>query len=115
GDAPQHAEGGRHGVAATLDRQFHDLLWVEVVEVGGERGATRMLDALVDGQDRQVARAPESTVGEQRLEVAKYAGRPVGRSVQPVDSVRARQLQPLLADTACLVAEKFVSVGAEQL
>ena len=53
----QHAEGGGDGVAAALDGQLDDVLRIEVVGVGRERGAGRVLDALVDRQDRQVAGA----------------------------------------------------------
>ena len=51
----QHAERGGDRVAATLDSKLHDLASVEVLRVGRERGAGRVLDALVDRQDRQVA------------------------------------------------------------
>jgi hypothetical protein len=55
GDGPEDAKGRGAGVAPALERRLDDVLGVEVRRVGRERGGRGMLDALVDGQDGQVA------------------------------------------------------------
>src|SRR5690606_8782761 len=91
------------------------LLRVEVVEVGRERGATRVFDTLVDRQDRQVAGTRQAPVREQRLQAAQHTGGAVGGAVEAVDPVGAGQMQPLLGDTSSPVAEKAVTVVAKQV
>jgi hypothetical protein len=62
----QDAEGGGHGVAAAFDGQLHDVLGVEVSGFGGEAGAGRVFDALVDRQDRRGSPVPaKNPVGSQ--------------------------------------------------
>ena len=61
-------------VAATFDGQLDDVLRIEVLGVGRERRRRRVLDALVDGQDRHVTRVGEAAGAEQALEVAQHLG-----------------------------------------
>ena len=68
----QHTEGARDGVAAAFERQLDDVLGVEIVRVLCEGCARRVLDALIDRQDRQVARACQSAMIEQRLQTAEH-------------------------------------------
>ena len=49
----------RHGVAATLDGEFDDVLRVEVRRIRRERRCSGVLDALIDRQDRHVTRAAQ--------------------------------------------------------
>ena len=81
-DHPEHAERGGDGVAAALDGQLDEVLRVEVGRVLGEGGRRRVLDALVDRQDRQVAGAAEAAVVEQRAQVAQHRD----RSVRPAQT-----------------------------
>ena len=55
--AAEHAERRGDGVAAALDRELDDVLGIEVRGVRRERRAGRVLDALIDRQDRDVAGA----------------------------------------------------------
>jgi hypothetical protein len=57
-DRAQHAQRRGYGVAVALDGQLHDVLGIEVDRVRGERGSRRVLDPLIDRQDRQVSRCP---------------------------------------------------------
>jgi hypothetical protein len=87
--AAEDAEGAGDGVAAALDRELDDLLGVEVVRVRGERRAGRVLDALVDGQDREIAGAREAAVVIQPREAvqdAVVAGQNEGCFREPIDS-----------------------------
>ena len=70
------------GVAAALDRELDDVLGIEVARVRGERRAGRVLDALVDRQDRDVAGAGQPAVVEERLQVAQDPSA-TGRSRPP--------------------------------
>ena len=83
----EHAERRGDGVAAALDRELDDVLGIEVVGVLGERRARGVLDALVDGQDRDIARAAEPAVGEDALERAQHgAGRLLSRTTRSTKS-----------------------------
>ncbi len=53
----QHAVGGGHAVTARFNSQFDDVFRVKIERVGGKRGPGRVLNALIDRQNRQVARA----------------------------------------------------------
>ena len=66
----EHAERRGDGVAPALDRELDDVRGVEVVGVLRERRAGRVLDALVDGQDRQVAGAGEAAVADPGIDFA---------------------------------------------
>src|SRR5258708_5147505 len=72
-DGAEHAEGGSDGVAAALDGQLDDVPAVEVVGILGEACAAGVFDALVDGQDREIARAAEAAVPEQALQICEHA------------------------------------------
>ena len=103
----EHAERRRHGVAAALDRQLHDVLGVEVRRVRRERRAGRVLDALIDRQDRHVAGARQPAVC--RTATAGCASTRGGRSElreDAVDEIGARQVQRLLRDRLALVLEQ---------
>ena len=65
-----------------------------------------MLDALVDGQYRNVARAAQPASVEQQAEVAQHRDRPVAPRVHPVHEVRPRQDQVIAADALALVRRR---------
>ena len=110
----QHAERRGDGVAAALDRELDDVLGVEVDRVLGERRARRVLDALVDGQDRDVAGAAEAAVGEDALERAQHGHGPVAVAVTTRSTKSGPgQVQALLRDRGALVAEEVFRLLAE--
>src|SRR5437867_6917625 len=78
-DRSEHAEGCSNGVAPSFDRESHDVLRIEVLGVRCERSAGRVLDALIDGQDRQVAGTREPPVVEHGSEVAQNLRPAIGR------------------------------------
>ena len=111
----QHAERRGDGVAAALDRQLHDVLGIEVHRVGRERRAGRVLDALVDGQDRDVAGAAQAAVIEQRLQARSTR---VGRSDDrwsAVDEVGPRQVEALFGNGLAAVLEQGDRVCSQDL
>ena len=59
---PEHAERRGDAVAAAFDGELDDVLGIEVDRVGREARARRVLDALVDRQDRDIARAGQAPV-----------------------------------------------------
>jgi hypothetical protein len=113
GGGTERAERGGDGVAAALDRQLDDAGRVEVVRVLRERRPGRVLDALVDRQDRQVAGAGQAAVRVQRLHRPQHRCRPVGHGDHAVDEVRARQVQALARDRAAGVPEERLCVVAQ--
>jgi hypothetical protein len=111
----QHADRGRDRVAAALDRQLDDVRRVEVGGVGGEAGARRVLDPLVDREDREVTGARQAPVVEHRAEVADRGHAAVGVEHHPLDEVRARQMQVLGTDRLAAVLQQALGVIAEQI
>ena len=109
----EHAERRGHGVAAALDRELDDALGIEVVGVLRERRAGGVLDALVDGQDRDVARAVEATVREQALQRAQDRRRAVAVLDDAVDEVGAGQVEAVPRDRGALVTEEVLRLLAE--
>src|SRR5882724_4107123 len=97
-DGAEHAESGSHSVAPTLDSQLDDVAAVEVIGIFREAGAAGMLDALVDGQDREIAGSAEAAVGEQALQIGEHADVAVGRRVDTADKIGAGKMQALLGD-----------------
>ena len=73
-DGAEHAEGGGDGVAAAFDGEFDDVFGIEIVGILGEAGAGGVFDALIDGQDGEVAGAGEAPVTEHALKIGEHAG-----------------------------------------
>jgi hypothetical protein len=114
-DRAEHAERRGDGVAAALDRQLDDVFRVEVDRVRREARARRVLDALVNGQDRNEARPGEPAVVEERLQVPEHIHRAVGRDPHAVNEVRAGQVQHVFGNGLAFVAEQLPGLFSEQL
>jgi hypothetical protein len=71
-----------------------------------------MFDALIDREDRHVARAAEPPVIEQRLQAGQDARVPVRQAVDAFHVVGAGQVQRLLRNPA-LMLKQAGRVGAE--
>ncbi len=71
-----------------------------------ERRAGRMLDALVHGQDRDVAGATQAARVVHGLEAGQHARRPIRERHDPIVEVRPRQMQGLLRDRLAHVLEQ---------
>ena len=93
GHRTQHAEGGRDRVASAFQRQFRDVRWIEVGRVGRERGARRVLDTLINREDRQVAGVCQSAGPEHRIQAGQDPGRAVRRRHTAVDKIGTGQVQ----------------------
>jgi hypothetical protein len=74
-----------------------------------------MLDALIDRQDRDVARAREPAVIEQRLQLAEYRNGPVRIQMNALDKVGARQVQRVFRNRLALVLEQSGGIGSKDL
>ena len=114
-DRAEDAERRRERVAAALDRELDEVLGVEVDGVRREARRARVLDALVDGQDRDVARPGQAAGVDEPLQVAQHGRGTIGVDEDPVDEVRARQVQVVLGDRLALVLEQALGVVSEQL
>jgi len=95
GDRAEHADRRGHRVAAALDGELDEVLGIEVHRVGREGRAGGVLDALVDGEDRDVARAREAPGVRQPVEPAERLRVAVGVDPQAVDEVGAGQVELL--------------------
>jgi len=52
-------------IAAAFNRQLHDVPWIKILWVWSERRTRRMLDTLIDRQDRNVSRVRQPPVTKQ--------------------------------------------------
>ncbi len=95
----KNPEGRGDPVAATRDGEFNDLRRVEIGRVGGKRRGSRVLDALVDRQDRDIARPAHSAVIEKALQIPQDLRRAIGLSHDPAHEVRPGQVQVVLGDS----------------
>ena len=94
----QHAEGRSHGVTAALDGQPDDILRVEIGRVRGERRPGGVFDALIYGQDRDIARTGQAPVGEDPLQAAERPDVTVGFDPDLVDRIGCGQVKLALVD-----------------
>src|SRR5438552_2718505 len=114
-DRPEHAEGRSNGVAPSFDRESHDVLRIEVLRVGCERSAGRVLDALIDRQDGQVARTREPPVVKHSSEVAQYLRPAISRHHDTVYEVGPWQMQHLFGNGSALIGQQRFGFVAEDL
>ena len=106
GDRTEHAQGRGHAVAATLDRQLHDVFRIEVHRIGRERSARGMLDALIDRENGHVSRSTEPSMAEQRLQAGQHARRSIGLRKDALDGIGTRQVEALLRNRLALMFEE---------
>ena len=111
----EHAEGRRDRVAASFDRELDDVLAVEVDRVRREGRPRGVLDALVDGQDREVPGAREPAVVEHRFDAPQDPGRPVAVLPDAVDEVAAWDVELVFRHRLAAVLEEVAGVRAQQL
>ena len=65
----QHAVGRGHAVTARFNRQLNNVLRIEVERVRRKRGARRVLNALVNRQNRKISCASQTPGVVQRLHI----------------------------------------------
>ena len=114
-DRAEDAERRGERVAAAVDGEAHEVLGVEVGGVGREARARRVLDALVDREDRHVARAGEAARVHEPGQVAQHVAVAVAVDEQPVHPVGPGQVEQRLRHGRALVLEQVRRIVAEQL
>ena len=114
GDGSQHAQRRGYAVAAAFDRQPDDIFGIEVDRIGGERRAGGVFDALVDGQDRNVARAAQPAVSQQTLQAVQRRDIAVGGCPYLLDGMRGGKVQRTLVDGFAGVGEQVFGLVAQQ-
>jgi hypothetical protein len=72
-----------------------------------------VFDALVDREDRHVARATQASRGVEQRQVAQHGRRPVRLDPDLVDEVGAREVEILLRDALAGVCEQGLGLVAE--
>ena len=71
---------------------------VEVVGILGEAGAGGMLDALIDGKNREIAGVAQAAVAEHALQIGEHANVAIGDGVNLIDEVGTGEVQAVLGD-----------------
>ena len=103
---PEHAERRRDGVTSAFDRQLHEVLGVEVLGIRRKRCPCRVLDPLIDRQDRHIPGTGESTSAEEPLQAAQHPHVAIGQRVNTVDEIRTGQVELLFRNRQALVLEQ---------
>ena len=96
----QHAESRCYGVAAALKSEKEDIFRIEIVGIRSERSPGRMLDALIHGQDRDVARATQPAVRKDALQVAERRKIAIRSAPDAIHRIGTGQMEPLARDRA---------------
>ena len=91
--------------------ELDNVFRVEVGGVLGEAGAAGVFDALIDGQDGQVAGSRKAAGTEESLKVAENPGIAIAGNENAVNEVGARQMQRLLGDGLAHMFQQAVSLG----
>src|SRR5260370_24488317 len=104
-DAAEHPERRSHPIASAVDRQLHNVAGIEILWVRRKGSARRMLNTLVDRQDRNVSGAGQPAVIQQRLQLPQDRRRPIGLRANSVDKIRPRQMKLALRNRLGLVIE----------
>ena len=115
GHGTEDAERGGDGVATALDGQLHDVLGIEVNRVLGKAGSRAVLDALIDGEDREVAGVGKAAGAVHALQVGQNARIAVASEMDAVDEIGAGKVQEVLGDGLAGVVEEGVGVGSEEV
>ena len=105
-DGPEDAERRGDGVAPPFDGGLHDPLRVEADGVLREARAGRVLDPLVDRQDREVPGPTETPVVDELLEAPQDGDGAVGHRPDPVDDVGPREVERFLRDPRARVDDR---------
>src|SRR6185369_12023899 len=105
GNGPEDAEGRGDGVASPFDREFDDVLGVEVSWGRCEGGARGVLDTLIDGEDGNVPGTGEPAVVQDGLEAPEHLYRAVGRVQDAGDEGVSRKVEGMTRERPRFVLE----------
>ena len=114
GDRAQYAERRGDGVASALDGQPDDVFRVEIERIGRERGACRVFDALIDGQDRDISRSAQPPVVEDAAQGHERGNTAVGGDPQLVDSLWRGSVDQRFVDRLAGMSQVIFPVGSQQ-
>ncbi len=114
-DRSQDAERGGDGVAAALDGEPDDVLRIEIDGIGSERRRARVLDPLVDRQNREIAGPAQPAGGEDALQAHEDLWVTIGASVYAVHEIGAREVQLILGDPLAGEAEQRLRLVIQQI
>ncbi len=88
-DGAENAIRRSYRVAAAFNGQFDDIFTIEIIGILREAGTRRVLDALIDGEDRKIARATEASVKKETLRLTRTRGLRSLTTVNTINKVRA--------------------------
>ena len=111
---PERAQRGGDGVALAGEGQLDDVQRIEVGRVLREARRGGVLDALVDREDGDVARAAQAPVVEHGAEVAQHGGAAVRVGEHPIEVVGTGEGQVLGGERLGRVAQEGVGVVAQE-
>jgi len=86
-DRAKNSEGRGDRVAFAFDGELDDVFRVEIVRILGEAGSRRVLDALINGKNRDIAGMSEAPVAKDALKIGKYPNISVRCGVDAVDKI----------------------------
>ena len=97
-DRAEHAECRCDGIASAFDRELYDIPGIEILRIRSKARTGRVLDPLIDRQDRNITCARKPAVIVQRLQTPQNARIAVRICPNAVNKIAARQMQIFLWD-----------------
>ena len=111
----ERAKSGSDRVAAALQRQLDDIRRIKISRVRRKRRARRMLDPLINWQNRDVTAAAQTSAVVNLLQAADDPRIAIAAQPNPFGEIRARQRQGFARDRFAAVVQQIISVGAKVL
>src|SRR5688572_3932937 len=106
GNRAEHSKRRRDGVATAFDSELHNLCRVEVDRVWRKRRAGRMLNPLIDRQDRDITCSVQSSMFDERLKVSQNLWIAVCVPHNTIHKIRTRQVELFPCNPFTLVSQQ---------
>ena len=110
----EDAEGRGNTIAAAGNGEFDNVLGSHIRRIGGKRRRRGVLDALVDGQHRQIPGTAEPAMRVERLKVPQHRYGAIGLREDAVDVVGPGKSQVFLRYPLRLMRQKVLCFVAEK-
>ena len=89
------------------------MFGIEIVRIGGKRGACRMFDALIHRQNREIAGSRQAAGVVQRLHIAQHSRRTVIVDHHAIDIIRTGQIEVFCGKRQTAMLKKRIRVLAQ--
>src|SRR5579871_6201358 len=111
----KYAERGGDGVASAFNRKLHNVFAIEIVGILCKACAGRVLNSLINRENREITCSCKATRVEHTLKTREYTRITVRWCEDAIDEVRAWQVQALFRNFRGTEPQKGICFRAEKL